>query len=763
MSDALPLPPRPDLEQYRTLAKDLQRAARSSDPNAVARWARRWLETLARLRGDDASADAGAPGVAIERESAQLERRWRQLQGRSDRARASDGAPGPRLTDAQFFIAREHGFASWPKFAAHLEALQHDGSPTALFESAVDAIVAGDAATLQRLLRAHPELARARSTRDHRSTLLHYVSANGVEDFRQITPKNIVEMTEMLLAAGADVNAVSEAYGGGSTTLGLAATSLHPEQAGVQVALLETLLRHGASIEGGQAGNGNGIVLGCLANGQPGAARFFADRGAPMRLVEAAGVGRLDRVQAFFGLRPPLAPVAGTAAGSPSEAAPPITPGELDSALQYAAGYGHTDVVRFLLERGANPAMADDAGQTPLHWATFGPHVEVTRTLVAAGAPITARDRRFDATPLDWMLHAWATSDDAGVGDRGRDVAALLVQAGAVPDLDRFEAPVGARVRSDASMMRALGLSPASASLPVAEGAGPSSVQLDITTAEINTCALTSDGRRAITAAQGNPVAIWDAESGRQLLALDPDSTNAWVASWTPNPNLVLVGSRDGTVGLWDIDRRERVCVLRGHHGQPRAAQANAAITRALTGCSHRDATVKLWDLLTGACLRTLEGHADGVYSIAFRGDDQAASGSRDTTIRIWDLDAGRTLSVLKGHTYHVHSLAWARDGRRLLSSSMDVRLWDADSGRGARVFEGHTQVIRSVVWSPDDTQALSASHDRTARLWDVESGRCVRVFEGHEIGLVSASFSADGRRVFTCDWLGGIRAWPIG
>ena len=57
--------------------------------------------------------------------------------------------------------------------------------------------------------------------REHRSTLLHYVSANGVEDFRQKTPANIVEITRLLLKAGADVNAESESYGGRSTTLGL--------------------------------------------------------------------------------------------------------------------------------------------------------------------------------------------------------------------------------------------------------------------------------------------------------------------------------------------------------------------------------------------------------------------------------------------------------------------------------------------------------------------------------------------------------------
>jgi hypothetical protein len=210
----------------------------------------------------------------------------------------------------------------------------------------------------------------------------------------------------------------------------------------VQIDLLETLLRHGARIEGEQAGNRHGIVLGCLANGQPRAARFFADRGAHLTLVEAAGVGRLDRVRASFDEN-------GGGRG-------PIPPAELDSALQYAAGYGHADIVHFLLDRGANPSMSDDAGQTPLHWATFGPHVEVTRVLLAAGADGTARDRRFNATPLDWTVHAWGVAKDGEDRARGCEVAALLVRAGAIPDIDRFDPPLPARVRADAALMRAL-------------------------------------------------------------------------------------------------------------------------------------------------------------------------------------------------------------------------------------------------------------------------------------------------------------------
>jgi WD40 repeat protein len=717
MSDALPLPSRPNPAQYRNLARDLQRAVRASDPEKFARWAARWPRDVDRL-----------------------ERHLREF------VRSPDAAATFKLTDAQFFLAREHGFASWPAFVAHLEGLTLDSSPIALFESAVEAIVAGDAARLAALLAAHPELARARSTRDHHSTLLHYVSANGIEDFRQVTPRNIVALTRLLLDAGADVNATSDAYGGGSTALGLVATSVHPEQAGVQIELLETLLSHGARIEGEQAGNDHGVVRGCLANGQPAAARFFAERGASLNLVEAAGVGRLDRVRAFFDEE-----------GLPHAS---VAPGQIDAALQYAAGYGHSDVVTFLIDRGARATSADDGGQTPLHWATFGPHVEITRILLAHGASVHARDHRFNATPLDWMIHALANADDDATRTRGREVVALLVAAGAVPDLDRFGASIRARLLADAGLLRALGRDP-SAEMAGPAGTEASTVRLDIETAEINLCSISRDGRTVLVAAQGNPVTMFDASTGKRTAIVDANSVNAWLARWTPNPAVVLVGSRDQTIGVWDIDRHERVSVLRGHRGLPRAADTNAEGTRVVTGCSHRDTSVKVWDLRSGDCLRTLEGHSDGVYALAFRSDDQVASGSRDTTIRLWDLTSGATLRVLTGHTYHVHSLAWSHDRRRLLSSSTDIRLWDADTGRCLRVLEGHTMVIRSVVWSPDGTLALSASHDGTARLWDVDSGGCLRVFDSHE-ELVSASFGANGRRVITCDCLGGIRSWPV-
>ena len=125
--------------------------------------------------------------------------RWRDQVWGFVQRKISEHGGRCRLADAQFIIARSHGFDAWARFSKHLNGLKEKGSAIARFETADDAIIKGDIKTLKQLLRDDPRLVRARSTREHGATLLHYVSANGVEGYRQKTPANIVEIAELLL------------------------------------------------------------------------------------------------------------------------------------------------------------------------------------------------------------------------------------------------------------------------------------------------------------------------------------------------------------------------------------------------------------------------------------------------------------------------------------------------------------------------------------------------------------------------------------
>lgn len=351
--DALPLPPRSNLDQYKKLAKDLIKASNS---NALHAWITTWINAL--IHKSKLNLTAETPASAAHW-IAQLEQFVLH----------ETSANKLTLTKAQFILARAHGFESWRKFSKHLESLARDGTPAANFELAAEAIIAGDLTTLAPLLRKHPELIHARSTREHRATLLHYVAANGVEGYRQKSPPNIVAIAKFLLDAGADVDATANVYGGHATALNLTATSVHPEHGGVMEPLLDLLLQRGT--DPNKNDGAIGTVAACLANGRPRSAAFLAARGAELDLEAAAGLGRLGEVRRYFNEKGTLIRA---------------TPLQRDRGLLWASEYGHDEVADFLLRHGANVHATSNTGQTPLHWAVIGAHLETIKLLLSHGA-----------------------------------------------------------------------------------------------------------------------------------------------------------------------------------------------------------------------------------------------------------------------------------------------------------------------------------------------------------------------------------------
>ncbi|PYP94008.1 MAG: hypothetical protein DMD34_10075, partial [Gemmatimonadetes bacterium] len=250
------------------------------------------------------------------------------------------------------------------------------------------------------LLREHPELVRARSTlvthHDppvHRATLVHYLAANGVEDWRQQTPKNAVRLARQLLDAGADPDALAGMYGGQHATMSMLVSSSHPATAGVQVALVDTLVDYGAAVEARGVGEWTSPLSTALAFGYRDAAEALVRRGARVdNVATAAGLGRLERVRALL---PTSASV------------------DRHRALALAAQHGHVGIVQLLLEAGEDPNRYNPKGNhahsTPLHQAVWSRQEEVVHLLVERGARLDIKDTIWERTPLGWAEYGGRT------------------------------------------------------------------------------------------------------------------------------------------------------------------------------------------------------------------------------------------------------------------------------------------------------------------------------------------------------------------
>lgn len=381
--DLNPLPFRSGLERYRQQAEVLLAAHQSGDPGAVRVFHQKHPRFI----------DSKIPWLP------------KNLPDSEIQGAALD------LADAQLAIARWYDFQSWPALVDYVEEVTRDGSSVQQFESAVEAVINGDAAMLRSLIRESPELIRTRSTRIthfdppvHRATLLHYVAANGVEGYRQKTPANAVEIAKILVQAGAEVDALADMYGGQWAPLSLLVSSCHPANAGLQVALAETLLDAGAAIEGqpGPAKWGSPLMT-ALAFGYRETAEALARRGARVdNIAAAAGLGRLADARQWLG----------SADGESRH-----------RALVLAAQHGHADIVQLLLDAGEDPDRFNPEGNhahtTPLHQAALAGHAAVVRLLVERGARLDIQDKIYQSTPLGWARHACQTEIEEYLRTKG--------------------------------------------------------------------------------------------------------------------------------------------------------------------------------------------------------------------------------------------------------------------------------------------------------------------------------------------------------
>ena len=106
-------------------------------------------------------------------------------------------------------------------------------------------------------------------------------------------------------------------------------------------------------------------------------------------------------------------------------------------------------------------------------------------------------------------------------------------------------------------------------------------------------------------------------------------------------------------------------------------------------------------------------GHAGIIYAVAISPDSRhSISASGDGLIRLWDNLSGHCLKVFEGHTGGVLCVRISHDGIHALSGSEDktIRLWNISTGECEQIFTGHPDPVTTVAFSPDDRQIVTVS-----------------------------------------------------
>ncbi|MEU4156509.1 caspase family protein [Actinoplanes sp. NPDC026670] len=252
-----------------------------------------------------------------------------------------------------------------------------------------------------------------------------------------------------------------------------------------------------------------------------------------------------------------------------------------------------------------------------------------------------------------------------------------------------------------------------------------------------------------------------------------------WSTAFQPGGHLLVTGSADHTVRLWDTtdpDRPVRIGEPLTHSDQVRSVRFNAAGTVLATATIN--GRVRLWNVTDPADVRPytpeLTVSSRAIWSVGFSPDGQVlAAGGADPALRLWNVaDPAKPVRVGTDHVTGsaIEAIAFQPGGSLLATGGRDgpIQLWDmSDPRRAARIgapLAGHTQEITALAFTPSRQVLASSSFDGTVRLWNVTDPSAAQQIETPLAGPVSGyggmAFDSTGNRLAAVGLDGRISLW---
>ncbi|KAK4132149.1 dynein regulator [Trichocladium antarcticum] len=252
-------------------------------------------------------------------------------------------------------------------------------------------------------------------------------------------------------------------------------------------------------------------------------------------------------------------------------------------------------------------------------------------------------------------------------------------------------------------------------------------------------------------------------------------------------------GSEDQTIKIWDWELGELERTIKGHTKAVLDVDFGGPRGKTLLASCSSDLTIKLWDPLDEyKNIRTLPGHDHSVSAVRFIPSGVAGgagnlliSASRDKTLRIWDVSTGYCVKTLRGHAEWVRDVCPSVDGKYILSTSDDYtgRLWDVSipNPEPKTTLIGHEHVVLCCAIAPTTSYAhlatmagvrkpaassavefmATGSRDKTIRLWDAR-GTCLKILVGHDNWVRGLVFHPGGKYLVSVADDYTLRCWDL-
>ena len=193
------------------------------------------------------------------------------------------------------------------------------------------------------------------------------------------------------------------------------------------------------------------------------------------------------------------------------------------------------------------------------------------------------------------------------------------------------------------------------------------------------------------------------------------------------------------------------------HTNTIRSIKVDEIHNKLITG-SH-DATIKIWDLETGECKKTLLDHKVSVQSVLILPNNKFISGSLDKTIKIWDFNSYECLNTLENES-GVCSLSLISDNQIACGCLNGfIVIWNLDNSTKVKTFKAHNSWITYLIVNTNKSKSISCSVDCKIKIWNLEIFECIKLLEGHSDVVNYLELTLDGN-LLSCSVDMTIKLW---
>ncbi len=213
---------------------------------------------------------------------------------------------------------------------------------------------------------------------------------------------------------------------------------------------------------------------------------------------------------------------------------------------------------------------------------------------------------------------------------------------------------------------------------------------------EMRSVAVSPDDAAVLCGDKHGRVHLWDRKKGKVVRTIPMHDGDVNRIRFTPDGQLMLTSSWDGTTKLWRFGSYEELAVFRLPPHCQDAAFSPDGKWLAISSQDH----AFLYDVETRQLVRELSGHQNTAQCLTFSPDGRLlATGGHDRTIRLWDVETGKTTRVVPAHRNKISAIAVSPDGRTIASGDLagTVAFSHVETGRFLYDLKLADQAIREL------------------------------------------------------------------